>query len=183
MEIITGTGRRRSWPTAIREQIVSETLAAETTVTEVARRHDVDRSLVYRWRRQFGVVGRARESGMFLPVEVSDGGTATRTPQDTKAEMAVADPGLRDCLEWQPVRAGWSRIRCRCLVSCSRRSGPPMIPVPTGLRVWLATGQTDMRKGFPGPIAGAGGAAARSAERPSVLLSRPQGRSVEGDLA
>jgi len=23
-----------------------------------------------------------------------------------------------------------------------------MIPVPTGMRVWLATGHTDMRKGF-----------------------------------
>ena len=25
-----------------------------------------------------------------------------------------------------------------------------MIPVPSGVRVWLATGPTDMRKGFPG---------------------------------
>jgi len=24
-----------------------------------------------------------------------------------------------------------------------------MIPVPTGARVWLATGYTDMRRGFP----------------------------------
>ena len=23
------------------------------------------------------------------------------------------------------------------------------IPIPTGVRVWLATGYTDMRKGFP----------------------------------
>ena len=26
----------------------------------------------------------------------------------------------------------------------------PMIPVPAGVRVWLATGRTDMRKGFDG---------------------------------
>ena len=25
-----------------------------------------------------------------------------------------------------------------------------MLPVPAGVRVWLATGHTDMRKGFPG---------------------------------
>jgi transposase len=25
-----------------------------------------------------------------------------------------------------------------------------MIPVTAGVRVWLATGQTDMRRGFPG---------------------------------
>ncbi len=24
-----------------------------------------------------------------------------------------------------------------------------MIPIPIGVRVWLATGHTDMRKGFP----------------------------------
>lgn len=78
----------------MREQIVSETLGAQTTVTEVARRHDVDRSLVYRWRREFGVVGRVRGTGMFLPVEVSDGGVATETLSDAKVEMAVADPGL-----------------------------------------------------------------------------------------
>ncbi len=31
-----------------------------------------------------------------------------------------------------------------------RRAAWPMIPVPSGSRVWLATGHTDMRKGFDG---------------------------------
>lgn len=35
-----------------------------------------------------------------------------------------------------------------------QRSGRPkaktLIPVPSGVRVWLATGHTDMRRGFPG---------------------------------
>jgi transposase len=31
-----------------------------------------------------------------------------------------------------------------------QNAGAPMIPVPTGVRVWLATGHTDMRKGFDG---------------------------------
>ena len=36
-----------------------------------------------------------------------------------------------------------------------------MIPLPTGVRVWLATGHTDMRKGFASlALAGAGGAEA-----------------------
>jgi len=75
---------------ALREQIVSETLASETTVTEVARRHDVDRSQVYRWRREFGVVGRVSEPGKFLPIAVSDGGDATRARGEAPAEMAAA---------------------------------------------------------------------------------------------
>ncbi|MFG1261049.1 MAG: hypothetical protein B7X99_16210 [Rhizobiales bacterium 17-65-6] len=90
MEIITGVGRRRTWPMALREQIVSETLASETTVTEVARRHDVDRSQVYRWRREFGVVGRVSEPGKFLPIAVSDGGDAARARGEAPAEMAAA---------------------------------------------------------------------------------------------
>src|SRR5207237_9871702 len=31
-----------------------------------------------------------------------------------------------------------------------RGSGAPRIPVPTGVRIWVATGATDMRKGMPG---------------------------------
>ncbi|MFS8051143.1 transposase, partial [Rhizobium sp. BR 314] len=46
--------RRRKFTRTSKESIVSETLTGEMTVTEVARRHDVDRSLVYRWRRELG---------------------------------------------------------------------------------------------------------------------------------
>ena len=59
-----------------------------------------------------------------------------------------------------------------------------MIPLPTGVRVWLATGHTDMRKGFAGlslqvreilrrdPLSGQ-----------LFLFSWTQRRSLEGDLA
>lgn len=85
MEIITGTGRRRNWPAAMREQIVSETLAADATVTDVARRHDIDRSLVYRWRRALGVTRRVREAGGFVPVEVFDAPVAATTSSRLEA--------------------------------------------------------------------------------------------------
>ena len=59
-----------------------------------------------------------------------------------------------------------------------------MIPVPTGARVWLATGYTDMRRGFPSlalqvqevlrkdPLSGH-----------LFVLPRSPKRSCEGDLA
>jgi len=72
MEILSGADRRRNWSNALKEQIVSETLESGVTVTEVARRHDIDRSLVYRWRRALGV-SRTRAATAFLPVEVADG--------------------------------------------------------------------------------------------------------------
>lgn len=41
------------------------------TVTEVAHRHEVDRSLVYRWRRELGVT-RLAGPAKLLAVEVSE---------------------------------------------------------------------------------------------------------------
>jgi transposase len=85
MEIVSGTGRRRSWSTALKEQLVSETLEPGVTVTEVARRHDLDRSLIYRWRRAFKV-RRARAASAFLPVEVvDDAATESSPPRMTSA--------------------------------------------------------------------------------------------------
>src|SRR5437660_11517537 len=40
----------------------------------------------------------------------------------------------------------WRRFSCAS--ACSGGAGAPMIPLPSGVRVWLATGHTDMRKGL-----------------------------------
>ncbi|RVO29796.1 IS66 family insertion sequence hypothetical protein [Sinorhizobium meliloti] len=54
-----------------KEAIVSETLNGDTSVSDVARRHEIDRSLVYRWRREFGVVENAGARVGFVPVKVA----------------------------------------------------------------------------------------------------------------
>jgi hypothetical protein len=40
------------------------------------------------------------------------------------------------------------QCRCRCAWPRARRFELPMISIPSGVRVWLVTGHTDMRKGF-----------------------------------
>src|SRR5512132_2919815 len=50
VEIITGVGRHRSWSSEEKVRLVGE--VAERGVAEVARRYEVCRSLLYRWRRQ-----------------------------------------------------------------------------------------------------------------------------------
>jgi transposase len=57
----------------------------------------------------------------------------------------------RDCLCKRGAASDHGRGRSRdvdggggCVVGWTS----PMIPLPTGVRVWLATGHTDMRKGF-----------------------------------
>lgn len=69
VELLSGDVRRRRWSWESKERIVSETLVPGVTVTEVARRHGIDRSLVYRWRREFGVERRSARVA-FLPVTV-----------------------------------------------------------------------------------------------------------------
>jgi hypothetical protein len=48
-----------------------------------------------------------------------------------------------------------------------------MIPIPSGARVWLVTGHTDMRKGFDGLALIVQETLRRSAFRPSLRFSRP----------
>jgi transposase len=50
--VLSGPERRRRWTSAEKHRIVEESLAAETTVVEVARRHDIHPNLLHLWRRQ-----------------------------------------------------------------------------------------------------------------------------------
>jgi transposase len=58
-----------------------------------------------------------------------------------------------------------------------------MIPLASGVRVWLATGHTDMRKGFASLALLVQEVLRRDPERASILLSRPPRQPAEGDLA
>lgn len=70
VEVIEGVLRRRRWPASVKEAIVAETLMPGTTVTAVARRHGIDRGLLYRWRHELKVCRSDGEATM-VPVEVS----------------------------------------------------------------------------------------------------------------
>lgn len=87
-EVLSGELRRRRWPRALKEEVVLETLGEGVSVTEVARRRGIDRSLIYRWRRELKVSRRGECAG-FLPVHVSEAGV----PQPAGAEGRPADEG------------------------------------------------------------------------------------------
>lgn len=91
MEVLSGVLRRRNWSVELKEQIVSETLEQGVTVTEVARRHEVDRSLVYRWRRELGVT-RLAGPAKLLAVEVSEDAPVC-DPLGCEAQSADEPPG------------------------------------------------------------------------------------------
>ena len=61
--------RRRRWPEALKRQIVAETLAPGSSVSIVARRHDVNANQLFQWRRQLLAKSPA-SGGALLPVEI-----------------------------------------------------------------------------------------------------------------
>src|SRR6266481_2814398 len=62
-------GRRREWPEALKRQMVSETLEPGSSVSIVARRHDVNTNQLFKWRREL-LPKAAVESGTMVPVEM-----------------------------------------------------------------------------------------------------------------
>jgi|ERR1700685_1462967 len=64
--------KRRRWSEAAKRQIVAETLEAGSSVSIVARRHDVNANQVFKWRREIAPeqVPAAEESVSLLPVEI-----------------------------------------------------------------------------------------------------------------
>jgi transposase len=73
-EVITGTGRRRTWPAEVKARIVAESLAPGVQVSDVARRHGLRPQQIFGWRRearrgQLPVAGE--EGAAFVPLVAS----------------------------------------------------------------------------------------------------------------
>lgn len=62
---------RRTWPEALKRQIVDETLEPGASVSIVARRHDVNANQLFQWRRELLPKEPSEvESGQMVPVEI-----------------------------------------------------------------------------------------------------------------
>jgi transposase len=67
----TNTGRRRrnrSWPEALKREIVAASLVPGVSVSIVARRYDVNANQVFKWRKSFG--SDPRPPAQMIPVVV-----------------------------------------------------------------------------------------------------------------
>lgn len=65
-------GRRPNFPLAFKRKVVEATLQPGTSVSLIAREHDVNANLVFRWRQQYqeGLFGPVIQSATLLPVQV-----------------------------------------------------------------------------------------------------------------
>src|SRR3712207_1318103 len=62
--------RRRRWPDALKRQIVAETLEPGSSVSIVARRHDVNANQFFKWAGRMLAKSPAGGEGSLLPVEI-----------------------------------------------------------------------------------------------------------------
>ena len=139
--------QRRFWSTGEKRRIVAESFAPGGSVSKVAQRDGVNANLLFTWRRQQGrtnAVG-GQEPIELLPVTIADAGSAA-SPVAAASQRA----GWRSCS--LAASGSSSGAGCGRIVARARGQGAvaAMIPIPAGVRVWLATGHTDMRKGFDG---------------------------------
>jgi len=79
VEVITGVGRRRRWTDEEKARIVAESLDPATSVSAVARRYGLHASQLFVWRQQLAA-SAARDAPGFVPVLVTDEGTAPAEP-------------------------------------------------------------------------------------------------------
>ena len=68
VEVITGVERRRTWPDAVKERIVAESMVDGVVISDVARRNGISPQQLFGWRRQMRVKAVAPpEAPSFVP--------------------------------------------------------------------------------------------------------------------
>ena len=136
-----GTEPRRRFSEDDKARIVSEAMMPGASVLDVARRHRVCTSLVYRWRRVLLRDGVAVEAPQlpapaFVPVEVASAPTPAQPEPLGPGVVEVVGSGRAA----HPACAAHRRAGAQGRAGRVRVIGPP-----AGVRVYLAAGITDMR--------------------------------------
>ncbi len=72
--------RRRVHDASFRAEVLSEAMAAGAQMKQVARRHGICTSLIYRWRREASSLVKAGPALQLLPVKVTEPRAAEKRP-------------------------------------------------------------------------------------------------------
>jgi transposase len=94
IEVITGPVRRRRWTADEKAQILMESLAPGARISDVARRHNLNRGLLQTWRRQaLRRTPSDRPAPAFVPVCCGDDVAPAHVALPTHAEPSAL-PGI-----------------------------------------------------------------------------------------
>jgi len=115
---VTDTGRRRRWTDAQKVRIVEESFGPRGSMSETARRHDIGRTLLVRWRRQYrnGELAGGAAPLRFMPV--------TLAPPELPTKPAAPQP--------TPVPTAFDRAEITLLngprLTVAAMTCPPVLP-------------------------------------------------------
>jgi transposase len=88
-----GTGRRnRSWPEALKREIVAASFAPGSSVSVVARQYDVNANQVFGWRKRYRDASRAPavlSAPQLIPVMVTAEPDAVAAPSTVAATIEI----------------------------------------------------------------------------------------------
>src|SRR4051812_5891435 len=143
---VVDTGRRRRWSEDEKLKIVLESLQAPRQVAATARRYGVSRSLLLRWRRSF----RPEPKDAAHRLRTGNGGRGIRSGAlSSRAGQQRRDDRDRVCCRGSDADHGYSRRgHAEGRDGGAGRWTHTVIPISSGVRVWIATGHTDMRRGM-----------------------------------
>jgi transposase len=106
IEVITGPVRRRRWTTEEKAKILMESLSPGARISDVARRHNLNRGLLQAWRRQSQQsTPTDRAVPAFVPVCCSD--DVAPAPMALPTPAALASSGVIE-LETGSLRVRFS---------------------------------------------------------------------------
>lgn len=116
--IPNGGGRHRFWPDDVKAAIILETLREGASVSDVARRHDVSKSLVFKWRRKARVRSLAPASFASVAIATPEPARSMTGPGAVSIEMEA--DGVRVSI---PANASREAILAvlEGLAACKRR--------------------------------------------------------------
>jgi transposase len=110
IEVITGPVRRRRWTADEKARILIESLAPGARISDVARRHNLNRGLLQAWRRQaLGAKPLSEPAAAFVPICCSDDVASEPAALPTPKEPS-APPGVIE------IELGRARVRVQGVV-------------------------------------------------------------------
>jgi transposase len=102
-EVFTGAGKRREWPPELKASIVAECCPGRGSVSAVARRHGLDPSQIYAWRKDvrkqreakgLSLLSAEPEVAMFVPALIGAVTSAEPAPRRRSHGNRRAEPVL-----------------------------------------------------------------------------------------
>ncbi len=96
MEIITGVERRRQWRDEEKLRILAELNQPGVKFSEVARRHDISRGLLWQWRDAQRRGRLVAEAPAFVPLQVVPGPPAPEPSGGSGSTPCAGPPGPDD---------------------------------------------------------------------------------------